>query len=112
MSTENTASGNQSFEAKLLDILKHEGFEQEHLNQLVKVVANLQGGGLVNTRVHAKGIPRPTALQVEMIAEPTQLNTILNSIVSSTIRIDTIQIFPYGILNPEIFQVLVEVAGF
>jgi hypothetical protein len=47
-------------------------------------------------------------LQVQALVDTEELATVLNHILTNTPRLRGVSVFPYGIPNPEIFQINVD----
>lgn len=99
----------ESLEKELIHALRFSGLDKENLNELVRIVVQLNRGGLSQFRVFPKGIPPVVdGLQVQSLIQPSQLTAILTNILSQTPRLRGVSVFPYGIPVPEIFQVNVD----
>ena len=99
----------ESLEKELIHALRFSGLDKENLNELVRIVVQVNRGGLDRLRVFPKGIPPVVdGLQVQGLVQPTQLATVLTHILSETPRLRGVAVFPYGIPKPEIFQVNVD----
>lgn len=109
MGTEKTTKRPESLEKELIHALRFSGLDKENLNELVRIVVGLNDGGLEQLRVFPKGIPPVVdGLQVQAMVNPEELAAILNQILTNTPRLRGVSVFPYGIPNPEIFQVNVD----
>jgi hypothetical protein len=109
MGTEKTTKRTESLEKELTHALRFSGLDKENLNELVRIVVGLNDGGLDQLRVFPKGIPPVVdGLQVQAMVNTEDLAAILNQILTNTPRLRGVSVFPYGIPNPEIFQVNVD----
>ena len=100
---------NESLEKELIHALRFSGLDKENLNELVRIVVQVNRGGLDRLRVFPKGIPPVIdGLQVQGLVQQTQLANVLTQILSETPRLRGVSVFPYGIPRPEIFQVNVD----
>ena len=104
MSTATIPKTNVSFEKELLNVLKFGGLHEDNLKDLVRVVAGLHANGLDKLRVFPKGIPVPTGVTVQCILGGSQLGLIAK-ILQETPRCTGMDVFPYGIPFPDIYQV-------
>ncbi len=101
-----------SFEDALLHELRFGGIDKENLSELVRIVAGLQKAGLKRLKAFPKGIPPVVdALRVTGIADASNVNQILGTILTQTPRLSAVSLFPYGIPWPEIFRVGVEIGA-
>jgi hypothetical protein len=97
----------ESFEKELLHALRFSGMDKENLNELVRIVVELNRKGFGRVRVFPKGIPVVDSLEVQTLVDSSQID-LLTKIFTETPRLRGVSVFPYGIPNPEIFQVNVE----
>jgi hypothetical protein len=106
MATQGTARGNEGLEKQLMHILRFSGIEENNLKELVGIVVGLQSKGLENFRVFPRGVPPVVdGLNIQATVGAANLGNLLSSIVLQTPRLNGVSIFPYGIINPEAFQV-------
>jgi len=89
-------------ETDLLTALKHGSFKKEHLNELVTSAAAFHDKGAKVVGAFPIGIPNPDSLQIETISDAAGLGHIVD-ILTKNPRIVGVEVFPKGILNPEIF---------
>jgi hypothetical protein len=109
MGTEKTTKRSDSLEKELTHALRFSGLDKENLNELVRIVVGLNDEGLDQMRVFPKGQPPIVdGLQVQALVDTEELATVLNHILTSTPRLRGVSVFPYGIPNPEIFQINVD----
>jgi hypothetical protein len=109
MGTDKTIKRSDSLEKELIHALRFSGLDKENLNELVHIVVGLKDGGLEQMRVFPKGQPPIVdGVQVQALVDTEELNTVLTQILSNTPRLRGVSVFPYGIPNPEIFQVNVD----
>jgi hypothetical protein len=110
MGTDKTNTRTDSLERELMRTLRFSGLNNENLNELVRIVVGLNDEGLGQLRVFPKGQPPIVdGLQVQAMVETEQLTTVLNHVLTNTPRLRGVSVFPYGIPNPEIFQVNVDI---
>jgi hypothetical protein len=106
MANETGAKPAAGLEHQLLHLLRFSGIDEDNLRELVGIVVGLQGKGLEKIRVFPRGIlPVVDGLNVQAIVDAAKLGTILNTVVNQTPRLSGVSVFPYGITNPEVFQV-------
>jgi hypothetical protein len=109
MGTDKTTKRTDSLEKELVHALRFSGLDKENLNELVRIVVGLNDEGLEQLRVFPKGQPPIVdGLQVQALVDTEQLSTVLNQILTNTPRLRGVTVFPYGIPNPEIFQINVD----
>jgi hypothetical protein len=109
MGTDKTIKRSDSLEKELMHTLRFSGLDKENLNELVRIVVGLNDEGLDQMRVFPKGQPPIVdGLQVQALVDTEQLSTVLSQILTNTPRLRGVSVFPYGIPNPEIFQVNVD----
>jgi hypothetical protein len=93
-------------EQQLLHLLRFSGIDKDNLQELVGIVVGLQSKGLARFRVFPIGIPPVVdGLNVQAAVDTANLADTLNIILTQTPRLGGLSIFPYGIPNPEVFQV-------
>ena len=93
-------------EHQLLHLLRFSGLDQDNLRELVSIVVDLQSKGLERIRVFPRGIPPVVdGLNIQATVEAASISSILNVVLTQTPRVGGVSIFPYGIINPEAFQV-------
>ena len=110
MGTDKTNTRTDSLERELMRTLRFSGLNNENLNELVRIVVGLNDEGLGQLRVFPKGQPPIVdGLQVQAMVETEQLTTVLNHVLTNAPRLRGVSVFPYGIPNPEIFQVNVDI---
>ena len=109
MGTDKTTKRSDSLEKELTHALRFSGLDKENLNELVRIVVGLNDEGLDQMRVFPKGQPPIVdGLQVQALVDAEALATVLNQILTNTPRLRGVSVFPYGIPNPEIFQINVD----
>lgn len=108
MCPDNVAS--QSVERELLQALRFGGIDKENLNELVKIVAGFHREGIQKVKVFPIGIPVIDGLEVRTILDLTGVMNVLKGALQ-TPRTTGIAVFPYGIPNPDVFQVNVRLGG-
>jgi hypothetical protein len=109
MGNEKTTKRPESLEKELIHALRFSGLDKENLNELVRIVVGLNDEGLDQMRVFPKGQPPIVdGLQVQALVNAEELTTVLNQILTNTPRLRGVSVFPYGIPNPEIFQINVD----
>jgi len=109
MGTDKTTKRSDYLEKELTHALRFSGLDKENLNELVRIVVGLNDEGLDQMRVFPKGQPPIVdGLQVQALVDTEELATVLNHILTNTPRLRGVSVFPYGIPNPEIFQINVD----
>jgi hypothetical protein len=86
----------------LINALTRGGLGETQVNELVDVIAQLRGGRRV--RAFPKGQFGPDSVEIQTVFEPDELGSLLDVLRESP-RIDSVEIFPRGIINPEVFSV-------
>ena len=86
----------------LINALTRGGLGEDQVNELVDVIAQLRGGRRV--RAFPKGQFGPDSVEIQTVFEPDELGSLLDVLRESP-RIDSVEIFPRGIINPEVFSV-------
>ena len=100
------AQAGEGLEKQLLHLLQFSGINSENLRELVSIVVGLQSKGLQAFRVFPKGLPPVVdGLSVQATVSASDVANILNIVLKQTPRLGGVSIFPYGITNPEFFQV-------
>jgi len=103
------SKSSESLEKELIHALRFSGLDKENLNELVRIVVQINRGGVDKLRVFPKGIPPVVdGLQVQALIQPSDMATVLARILSETPRLRGVSVFPYGIPKPEIFQINVD----
>ena len=101
-----------SVEEALMRELRFGGFDKDQLKELVGIVAGIQKGGLRRMRVFPKGQPpKPNALSVSGVMEANEISRFLGEILTKTPMLSKLEVFPYGILLPEIFRVRMDIGS-
>ena len=109
MATDKTNKRTDSLEKELIHALRFSGLDKENLNELVRIVVGLNDEGLEQMRVFPKGQPPIVdGLQVQAMVNAEEVATVLNHILTNTPRLRGVSVFPYGIPNPEIFLINVD----
>ena len=100
------ASG-QAVEQELLKILRHGGLDRENLAALVKIVAGFSDKGLNHIKVFPKGIPPVyESLEVKSVVEASRLGSLL-SIILAEAAVSSVIVFPYGVPDYDVAEVVV-----
>jgi hypothetical protein len=99
------------FGEALMRELRYGGIDQDNLEDLVKIVAMIQKGGLKRLKVFPKGIPVPDSVRVSGIVDADGIAKLLGRILVETPRLGGVVVFPYGIPWPEIFRVEIDLGG-
>jgi hypothetical protein len=86
----------------LINALTRGGLGETQVNELVDVIAQLRGGRRV--RAFPKGQFGPDSVEIQTVFEPDELGSLLDVLRESP-RIDSVEIFPRVIINPEVFSV-------
>jgi hypothetical protein len=86
----------------LIDALTRGGLDGAQVGELVDVIAKFRGGRRV--RAFPKGQFGPDSVEIQTVFEPEELGSLLDVLRESP-RIDSVEIFPRGIINPEVFSV-------
>ena len=86
----------------VISTLVRSGMDADHVNELVDVISQFEG---VARRLKAfpKGQFGPDGVFIHTVFEPDGLQELVK-LLSVNPRIDSIEIFPRGIVNPEIFS--------
>jgi hypothetical protein len=112
MSPQSAVEPTKGLEKQLLHILRFSGIEKDNLQELVGIVVGLQSKGLSRLRVFPRGLPPVVdGLNVSATVDTANLAGILNVILTQTPRLGGVSVFPYGITNPEAFQVNVSLGN-
>jgi len=91
---------------ELLRRLRFSKMDDDNLQDLVKIVIGLQTNGLQNLQVFPRGIPPVVdGLSLQTTVGAASLGNLLSVVLQNTPRVTGVVVFPYGIPNPEIFQV-------
>ena len=86
----------------LINALTRGGLDETQVSEMVDVVARLQGGRRL--RAFPKGQFGPDSIEIQTVVEPNDLGSLVD-ILRESPRIDSVEIFPRGIINPEVFSV-------
>ena len=105
--------------AKLSDALHQEvanrlrfgGIPKDRLDDLVSSVAEIYQQGMTQVKIFPKGKPAVDSVEVSGLISAANLSSVLTGILTNVPRLTGVVIFPYGILNPETFQVNVQLGG-
>jgi len=105
--------------AKLADAVHQEltnqlifgGISKQHVSELSSIVADIYQQGLTRIKIFPKGKPAVDSIEVSGIVDTANLGTVLTGILTNVPRYTGVVIFPYGIINPELFQVTVQVGA-
>lgn len=105
--------------AKLSDALHQEvanrlrfgGIPKDRLDDLVSAVAAIHQQGMTQVKIFPKGKPAVDSVEVSGLVSAANLNSVLTGILTNVPRYTGVVIFPFGILNPETFQVNVQFGG-
>ena len=110
MGTDKTLKRTESLEKELTHALRFSGLDKDNLNELVRIVVGLKEDGLETLRVFPKGLPPIVdGLQVQTLVNTSELTAVLTQILTNTPRLRGVSVFPFGIINPEVFQVNVDI---
>lgn len=105
MSPQSAPERDKGLEKQLLHLLRFSGIDKDNLEELVGIVVGLQGKGLDKLRVFPRGLPPVVdGLNVSATIDAANLVDILNVVLTQTPRLSGVSVFPYGITNPEAFQ--------
>lgn len=104
------SAASASIDKELLRVLKFSGLHEDNLKDLVRGVVAIQAHGLDKLRVHPIGVPVFNGLSVECFVDRSKLEAIGN-ILQNTPRLTGLAVFPYGIINPELFRVNVTIGA-
>jgi hypothetical protein len=86
----------------LAKVLGRSGLEEDHVRELVDVVAQFEGAGQ-RIKAFPKGQFAPDAVEIQAVFDRDGLQSLLK-VLGESPRIDSVEIFPRGIINPEIFS--------
>lgn len=86
----------------VIQTLIRSGMDADHVNELVDVISHFDG---VARRVKAfpKGQFGPDGIFIHTVFDTDGLQTLMKTMAESP-RIDSVEIFPRGIVNPEVFS--------
>jgi len=90
-------------EKQLFEALKFGGLDKANLAELVRAVVDLNAKGITPGKVFPRGTPVPDGVTVKTTLNAAGLTALLNELQVNT-RMTGVVIFPYGIINPEVFQ--------
>jgi hypothetical protein len=94
---------------EVIQRLSGPSLDKAKVSELVGLLGEALGSDTTRLRVFPKGIPWPDGIIVHTVVNPRTLNGILKLLLTSP-RIDTIRVFPRGIINPEIFLAEIEMS--
>lgn len=101
-----------SLEEALLRELRFGGLDKDNLKEMVGIVAGLQRAGMKGVKAFPRGIPPIVdGLRICGTIDASNANQFLANILTKTPRMSGVEIFPYGIPWPEIFQVNVDLGN-
>ena len=86
----------------VISTLVRSGMDADHVNELVDVMSQFEGVAR-RPKVFPKGQFGPDGVFLHTVFEPDGLQELVK-ILSVNPRIDSIEIFPRGIVNPEVFS--------
>lgn len=87
--------------------LSEKNLGQKDVAELVGIVSKSLGDK--RFRVFPKGIPWYDGIVVHAVIDPASLGSIFELLRASA-RIDTVRVFPRGIVNPEVFITEIELS--
>lgn len=90
---------------RLSQIMQRGQIDDDQVAELVDVV-HRTGLEKYPFRAFPKGIPYPDLLEIDLVLKPDQFNIIEKLL--GTGRIEKLEVFPYGIINPELMRARVE----
>jgi len=107
--TASHAKASDAIHKEIANRLRFGGIKKEHLDELVGLVAEVYQQGLTQLNVNTKGLP-PDLLTVEVsgLASAGNIGSVLTGILTKVPRYNGVVVFPYGIINPETYQISVE----
>ena len=111
MSPDPTLAKTESFEAELLRVLHAGGLAKDDLNELVRIAVTFHREGLRPVKVFPLGIPVVDGVEIHSILPANGVLALLQKILIETPRTTGVAVFPYGIPNPEMFQVNIRLGG-
>jgi len=82
--------------------------EKAKVAELVGLVAEALGSES-HVKVFPKGIPWPDGIVVHTVVNPGSLSGVV-SLLQRSARIDSLRIFPRGIINPDVFLAEIEMS--
>ena len=91
--------------------LRFGGIPKDRLDELVAVVAEIYQQGMTQVKIFPKGRPAVDSVEVSGLVSAGNLSSVLTGILTKVPRYTGVVIFPYGIVNPETFQVNVQFGG-
>jgi hypothetical protein len=91
--------------------LRFGGIPKDKLDELVAVVAQIYQQGMTQVKIFPKGRPAVDSVAVSGLVSAANLSSVLTNILTKVPRYTGVVIFPYGIVNPETFQVNVQFGG-
>jgi len=86
----------------MVTALGRSGLAEEHINEMIDVVSQL-GEDTRRFKAFPKGQFGPDGIEVHTVFERSGLESLLRLLTESG-RIDSVEIFPRGILDPEVFS--------
>jgi hypothetical protein len=92
---------------EVIDRLSGPTLNREKVSELVGIVSKSLGDA--ELRPFPKGIPWPDGILIHTVVQPDNLASIFDLLRSSG-RIDSVTIFPRGIINPEVFVAEIEMS--
>jgi hypothetical protein len=97
-----------SLEKQLLEALRFGGLDKTNLADLVRIVVDFNAKGIRPGKVFPNGVPAADGLRVQATLNAAGLAALLNELQVNP-RITGVVIFPYGIINPEVFQTQIDI---
>ncbi|MEA2149563.1 MAG: hypothetical protein QOD69_1393 [Solirubrobacteraceae bacterium] len=86
----------------MVTALSRSGLAEDHIAEMVDVVSEL-GDASRRLRAFPKGQFGPDGIEVHTVFELSGLESLMR-LLSQNARIDSVEIFPRGIINPEVFS--------
>jgi hypothetical protein len=83
--------------------------QKDKVAELVGLVSKALGTDTRRLKVFPKGIPWPDGIVVHTVVDPRSLSSLV-SLLQGSARIDSLRIFPRGIINPEVFLAEIEMS--
>ena len=89
---------------EITERLKEAGREKERLMQAAEAIAGIDSEGILGYRIWTRGIPAVDLLGVTAVVNSEVLSNFLVQ-VSSLRALGSLEVFPYGIPFPEVYDV-------
>lgn len=97
-----TASG--SVKGALTERLRALGVDREHLMEAADKFATLKAENILGSRIWVRGIPAVDQIGISSIVTARFLDDLI-SIIKESEWLRTIDVFPYGIIAPDVYEV-------